>query len=217
MVALFDRFTGDAGGAPYIPVRFGAVRLTNSGVTIKRAVVEIERISANSIKAKFRFFGKNGEVVAAFDDCRFRRTYLRQHKTLDMLSFHYEAVPSDRATAAWRVGPAEGSASTIACGHGRKRHRQYDAAVQTRRSTAPAMKLRSSSARERPRSIRGPFPAILRSAVSWPIASMFWKTPVCANTGRAAGRSQPNFRFRPSATSSRKSTASAPSAPWKRC
>jgi acyl transferase domain-containing protein/NADPH:quinone reductase-like Zn-dependent oxidoreductase/NADP-dependent 3-hydroxy acid dehydrogenase YdfG/acyl carrier protein len=98
MVALFDRFTGDAGGAPYIPVRFGSVRLTNSGVTIKRAVVEIERISANSIKAKFRFFGKNGEVVAAFDDCRFRRTYLRQHKTLDMLSFHYEAVPSDRAT-----------------------------------------------------------------------------------------------------------------------
>jgi acyl transferase domain-containing protein/NADPH:quinone reductase-like Zn-dependent oxidoreductase/NADP-dependent 3-hydroxy acid dehydrogenase YdfG/acyl carrier protein len=97
LVALFDRFTGEAGGAPYIPVRFGSVRLTSSGIAIKRAVVEIERISANSIKAKFRFFGKGGEVVAAFDDCRFRRTYLRQHKTLDMLSFHYEAVPSDRA------------------------------------------------------------------------------------------------------------------------
>jgi len=104
MVALFDRFTGDAGGAPYIPVRFGSVRLTNSGMIIKRAVVEIERISANSIKAKFRFFGKNGEVVAAFDDCRFRRTYLRQHKTLDMLSFHYEAVPSDRVTPLAALG-----------------------------------------------------------------------------------------------------------------
>jgi hypothetical protein len=97
LVALFDRFTGDAGGAPYIPVRFGSVRVTNSGTTVKRALVEIERISANSIKAKFRFFGKSGELIAAFDDCRFRRTYLRQHKTLDMLSFHYEAVPSDRA------------------------------------------------------------------------------------------------------------------------
>lgn len=97
LVALFDRFTGEVGGAPYIPVRFGSVRLTNSGLTVKRALVEIERISANSIKAKFSFFGKGGEVIATFDDCRFRRTYLRQHKTLDMLSFHYEAVPSDRA------------------------------------------------------------------------------------------------------------------------
>ncbi len=97
MVALFDRFTGEAGGAPYIPVRFGSVRISNSGLTVKRAVVEIERISANSIKAKFRFFSAGGDLIAAFDDCRFRRTYLRQHKTLDMLSFHYEAIPSDRA------------------------------------------------------------------------------------------------------------------------
>lgn len=104
LVALFDRFTGEAGGAPYIPVRFGSVRLTNSGLTVKRALVEIERISANSIKAKFRFFGKGGEVIATFDDCRFRRTYLRQHKTLDMLSFHYEAVPSDRAAPLAALG-----------------------------------------------------------------------------------------------------------------
>lgn len=97
LVALFDKFTGEAGGAPYIPIRFGSVRVSHSGLTVRRAVVEIERISTNSIKAKFRFFGKGGEVIAAFDDCRFRRTYLRQHKTLDMLSFHYEAVPSDRA------------------------------------------------------------------------------------------------------------------------
>ncbi|HTO31721.1 MAG TPA: type I polyketide synthase [Pararhizobium sp.] len=97
MVALFDRFTGEAGGAPYIPVRFGSVRISNSGLIVKRAMVEIERISANSIKAKFRFFSADGELIAAFDDCRFRRTYLRQHKTLDTLSFHYEAIPSDRA------------------------------------------------------------------------------------------------------------------------
>ena len=94
LVALFDRLSGDAGGAPYIPVRFGSVRVLNSGEMIARAIVEIERVSANSIKAKFRFYGKDGTIVAAFDDCRFRRTYLRQQKTLDMLSFHYEAVPS---------------------------------------------------------------------------------------------------------------------------
>ncbi len=100
LVALFDRLSGDIGGAPYIPVRFGSVRVLNSGETIQRAVVEIERVSANSIKAKFRFYGNDGAIVAAFDDCRFRRTYLRQHKTLDMLSFHYEAVPSDVAARA---------------------------------------------------------------------------------------------------------------------
>jgi acyl transferase domain-containing protein/NADPH:quinone reductase-like Zn-dependent oxidoreductase/acyl carrier protein/NADP-dependent 3-hydroxy acid dehydrogenase YdfG len=99
MVALFGRFTGEAGGAPYIPVRFGSVRLTGSGEVITRAVAEVERVSANSIKAKFRFYGKDGKLIAAFDDCRFRRTYLRQHKTLDMLSYHYEAVSSEALLA----------------------------------------------------------------------------------------------------------------------
>ncbi|SER92251.1 Acyl transferase domain-containing protein [Rhizobium sp. NFR03] len=99
MVALFGRFTGEAGGAPYIPVRFGSVRLAASGQVIKRAIAEVERVSANSIKARFRFYGEDGTLVAAFDDCRFRRTYLRQHKTLDMLSYHYEAVPSETLAA----------------------------------------------------------------------------------------------------------------------
>ncbi|MCA1443604.1 SDR family NAD(P)-dependent oxidoreductase [Ensifer sp. IC4062] len=95
LVALFGRFTGDKGGAPYIPVRFGSVRVVNPGRPIARATIEIERVSANSIKARFHFFDKSGEAIAHFDDCRFRRTYLRKHKTLDGLSFHYEAVLSD--------------------------------------------------------------------------------------------------------------------------
>ncbi|APG89897.1 type I polyketide synthase [Sinorhizobium americanum] len=95
LVALFDRFTGDKGGAPYIPVRFGSVRVVNAGKPIARATIEIDRVSANSIKARFHFFDASGEAIAHFDDCRFRRTYLRKHKTLDGLSFHYEAVLSD--------------------------------------------------------------------------------------------------------------------------
>ncbi|WP_341857991.1 type I polyketide synthase [Sinorhizobium medicae] len=95
LVALFDRFTGDRGGAPYIPVRFGSVRVVNAGRRIARAMIEIERVSANSIKAKFHFFDETGAAIAHFEDCRFRRTYLRKHKTLEGLSFHYEAVLSD--------------------------------------------------------------------------------------------------------------------------
>ncbi|KOF19764.1 beta-ketoacyl synthase [Ensifer adhaerens] len=99
LVALFDRFTGDKSGAPYIPVRFGSVRVVNAGKPIARATIEIERVSANSIKAKFHFFDKSGEPIAYFEDCRFRRTYLRKHKTLDALSFHYETVLSDALLA----------------------------------------------------------------------------------------------------------------------
>ncbi len=95
LVALFDRFTGDRGGAPYIPVRFGSVRVVNSGRPIARATIEIERVSANSIKARFHFFDEQGAAIAHFEDCRFRRTYLRKHKSLGDLSFHYEAVLSD--------------------------------------------------------------------------------------------------------------------------
>ncbi|MEI2298060.1 type I polyketide synthase [Ensifer sp. MJa1] len=100
LVALFDRFTGDKSGAPYIPVRFGSVRVVNGGQPIARAMIEIERVSANSIKAKFHFFDNSGEPIAHFEDCRFRRTYLRKHKTLDALSFHYEAVQTEAALPA---------------------------------------------------------------------------------------------------------------------
>ncbi len=94
LVALFDRFSGERGGAPYIPVRFGSIRFIAPGVPVKKALVEIERVSGNSIKAKFHFYSKSGELIAAFEDCRFRRTYLRQHKGLRELAFHYETVPS---------------------------------------------------------------------------------------------------------------------------
>lgn len=105
LVALFDRFTGDKSGAPYIPVRFGSVRVVNGSQPIARAMIEIERVSANSIKAKFHFFDKSGAPIAHFEDCRFRRTYLRKHKTLDALSFHYEAVQSE-ATLPGLLGKA---------------------------------------------------------------------------------------------------------------
>ncbi|OLP53198.1 beta-ketoacyl synthase [Rhizobium rhizosphaerae] len=99
MVALFGRLTGESGGAPYIPVRFGSIRLSRPGDTVARAVAEIERISPYSIKAAFRFYNEAGALIASFSDCRFRRTFLRQHKTLDDLSYHYQTVAHPRAPA----------------------------------------------------------------------------------------------------------------------
>ncbi len=95
LIALLGDLTGEHGGAPYIPVRFGSVRTAAHGQAITRAVIEIERFSANSIKARFCMFDADGDIVAVFEDCRFRRTWLRKHASLETASFHYEAVASD--------------------------------------------------------------------------------------------------------------------------
>ncbi len=99
LVALFGRLTGEADGAPYIPVRFGAIRTGVAGREIVRAVVEIQRFSQNSLKARFELMAEDGTLVAALDDCRFRRTWLRQHNTLETVSFHYEAVAKGGAAS----------------------------------------------------------------------------------------------------------------------
>ena len=36
----------------------------------------------------------NNRVVATFEDCRFKRTYLHQHKPLGDVSYHQTVVPS---------------------------------------------------------------------------------------------------------------------------
>ncbi len=94
LVALFDQFSGDETGAPYIPVHFGTVRAFGKERSIVKAFIEIERFSANSIKARFTLFDAKGSAVAVLDDCRFRRTQLRRRATLDSVAFHYESVPS---------------------------------------------------------------------------------------------------------------------------
>ncbi|MGG7519392.1 SDR family NAD(P)-dependent oxidoreductase [Allorhizobium undicola] len=93
LVALFGRLSGESGGAPYIPVRFGRVVSRRLGQPVQRAVIEIERISPTSIKANFHLYDGEGRLVASLGESRFRRTFLKQHKSLETLAFHYEAVP----------------------------------------------------------------------------------------------------------------------------
>ncbi|UDF30711.1 UNVERIFIED_ORG: SDR family NAD(P)-dependent oxidoreductase [Roseateles sp. XES5] len=93
LVGLFDRFSGDAEGAPYIPVHFGAVTQLAAGLQPRRARIEVERVSAHSIKARFVLETEDGRPVLLLEDCRFRRTWLQQHHTPASLTFHYEAVP----------------------------------------------------------------------------------------------------------------------------
>lgn len=94
LVALFDQLSGSEAGSPYIPVRFGSVRVSGIGGPVTRALIEIQRFSGFSIKVRFQMLDAEGRVVATFDDCRFRRTSLRRHHTLATVAFHYEAVPT---------------------------------------------------------------------------------------------------------------------------
>ncbi|MFC3071887.1 type I polyketide synthase [Shinella pollutisoli] len=100
LVGLFDKLSGDAEGAPYIPVHFGSVSVLSAGKPATRARIEVERVSPYSIKARFLMEAKDGEPVLLLEDCRFRRTWLRQHQSLASLAYHYEALPVPGLVAA---------------------------------------------------------------------------------------------------------------------
>ncbi|MCY1664617.1 type I polyketide synthase [Rhizobium sp. SL86] len=93
LVGLFDRLSGDAQGSPYIPVRFGVIHLLSPGADIHGALIEIQKFSAHSIKARFQLTDQDGNAVLVIEDCRFRRTSLRQHRSIPSLGFHYEVLP----------------------------------------------------------------------------------------------------------------------------
>ncbi|MGK9053087.1 type I polyketide synthase [Neorhizobium petrolearium] len=116
LVALFDQLSGNGAGAPYIPVRFGSVRVSGKGGPIARAIIEIERFSGYSIKVRFQMLDAEGTCVATLDDCRFRRTSLRRHHTLASVAFHYETVPATllagRETVRHDISKAFGTAQS---------------------------------------------------------------------------------------------------------
>ncbi|WP_312415895.1 type I polyketide synthase, partial [Shinella sp.] len=92
LVALFSHLTRDGQGSPYIPVRFGSVRMGENCAEVRTAFIEIERISSRTLKARIELWNGEGELVATLDDCRFRRTSFKRHQTLETVSYHYEPV-----------------------------------------------------------------------------------------------------------------------------
>lgn len=106
LVALFGLLTGEADGAPYIPVRFGSVRFASSSQSVTSAIIEVQRSSPYSLKARINLLSDDGSLVASLEDCRFRRTWLRQHHTLSSVSFHYQAIHAGAGFARGQAGSA---------------------------------------------------------------------------------------------------------------
>lgn len=116
LVGLFDRLSGDAQGSPYIPVRFGVIHLLSAGADVHGALIEIQKFSAHSIKARFQLKDRDGRTVLVIEDCRFRRTALRQHRSIPSLGFHYEVLPwngSALATLAKASEPLMSKAASL--------------------------------------------------------------------------------------------------------
>ncbi|HET7411486.1 MAG TPA: polyketide synthase dehydratase domain-containing protein, partial [Pararhizobium sp.] len=111
LIAAFSA-PGDDEGAPFVPIRFGRVRLHAVGQVIDRASVVIRRAGASSVKADFVLFGHSGEVVAALSDCRFKRTYLRRPRQLNEVSYHQALVPNGLDRRGSLPAPAASSVFT---------------------------------------------------------------------------------------------------------
>lgn len=92
LVALFSHLTQDNQGAPYIPVRFGSVRMGANHNEIRSAFIEIERMSPRTLKARIELWDDDGKLIATLDDCRFRRTSFKRQQNLETISYHYELV-----------------------------------------------------------------------------------------------------------------------------
>jgi len=93
LIAVLAEASSQSRGAPFIPVRFGCSRLYDGAATIRRAFIDIRRMSAGSIQADCCFVDDTGQVVATFEDCRFKRTFLHQQKSLGDVSYHQALVP----------------------------------------------------------------------------------------------------------------------------
>ncbi|MBS3649508.1 SDR family NAD(P)-dependent oxidoreductase [Pseudaminobacter sp. 19-2017] len=94
LLGVFADTSAEMRDAPYVPVRIGSARIYRIGETVTGARIDTRRASRSSIQADFSFVNESGEVVARFEDCRFRRTYLRQRKPLASVSYHQARVPS---------------------------------------------------------------------------------------------------------------------------
>ncbi|MBN7809050.1 SDR family NAD(P)-dependent oxidoreductase [Agrobacterium rosae] len=105
LVALFSKLTGDAAGAPYIPVRFGSVRYRAAAGDIRSAQIDIQKFSPHSLKIRVELFDADGELIAILDDCRFKRTFLKLHHSLETISYHFENVTSRPSGSGTRILP----------------------------------------------------------------------------------------------------------------
>ena len=89
---LYESLEEDAEKMAFIPVRFGRLRILQSGEAVRSARVHVIRSNARGIKADIDMFGDDGSLVATLRDGRFRASALVQRQGLDRLTYFYDSL-----------------------------------------------------------------------------------------------------------------------------
>jgi NADPH:quinone reductase-like Zn-dependent oxidoreductase/acyl carrier protein len=101
---VLSRTSGTARHDPFVPVRFGALRLYRPGAAVARARLDVGRANSRSIQTDVTLFDAEGAVIAVLSDARFASAPLFQTWRLDDLTYHEALVPL-RAESGRTDGP----------------------------------------------------------------------------------------------------------------
>ncbi|WP_321336110.1 SDR family oxidoreductase [uncultured Cohaesibacter sp.] len=111
---LYESLEDSAEKMAFIPVRFGRLRILQSGVAVRSARVHVIRSNARGIKADIDMFADDGSVVATLRDGRFRASALVQRQGLDRLTYFYDSLKVSSPGVDAQDAPLEASICTDA-------------------------------------------------------------------------------------------------------
>ncbi|MEZ5586110.1 MAG: SDR family NAD(P)-dependent oxidoreductase [Sedimenticolaceae bacterium] len=104
---------GESGGAAFVPVKVGRLRLYGDGSRVSHAQALLTRRSPRSVVADFRLYDAAGDLVAKLDSVRFRGVMLRRPVVEHTGYLRFEAVPRPGAAPRPSVLPPNGQLPTV--------------------------------------------------------------------------------------------------------
>nr|WP_321455500.1 polyketide synthase [uncultured Cohaesibacter sp.] len=89
---LYSSIDSDADKMAFIPVRFGCLRVYQTGSSVRSARIHVIRSNSRGIKADINLFAEDGSLVASLRDGRFRASALTQRQGLERLTYSYDSI-----------------------------------------------------------------------------------------------------------------------------
>lgn len=99
---VLSETAGAARHDPFVPMRFGRLRLHKPGTAAARARLDVGRANSRSIQTDVTLFDADGDAIAVLSDARFAAAALFQTWRLDDVSYHEEVAPLHRGADADR-------------------------------------------------------------------------------------------------------------------
>ena len=90
---VLSKTSGAARRDPFVPTRFGHLRLYRPGAAVARARLDVGRANSRSIQTDVMLLDADGHVIAALTDARFAAAPLFQTWRLEDVTYHEALVP----------------------------------------------------------------------------------------------------------------------------